>query len=199
MIDTPKTSEPTALVFGLRPDLSRPQISTGRVVSNRVSRKAITNSSQEKVMARKKLANRAGQSMGVEHEREHLPVARAEVARGALGVQLVVAHLRIDDREAERQVDHDVADPGGEERLGDAHSIEQDEQAHADDQIADHQRRGDQRAQRRGAGQAEAGETVGREEAEEDRDQGRQDRDRDRVEQAGGQAAVTENGVVPAQ
>ena len=48
--------------------------------------------------------------------------------------------------------------PGGQERLGDARSIEQNEQAHADDQIADHQGRGDQRTQRRGAGQAEAGE-----------------------------------------
>ena len=51
--ETPKTSEPTALVLGLRPALSRFQISTGNVVSNRVSRKEMTNSSQEKVIDRK--------------------------------------------------------------------------------------------------------------------------------------------------
>ena len=91
-------------------------------------------------MARKRLANRAGQSIGVSTSASTCQ-SRAEVARGALGVQLVVAELRIDDREAERQVDHDVADARGQQGLGDARSIEQDEQAHADDQIADHQQR----------------------------------------------------------
>ena len=62
--ETPKTIEPMAFVLGLRPERSRLQISTGRVVSKRVSRNEMTNSSQEKVMDRKKPAKSAGHSMG---------------------------------------------------------------------------------------------------------------------------------------
>ena len=40
------------------------QISTGRVTSKRLTMKAMMNSSQEKVIERKKLANRAGQRIG---------------------------------------------------------------------------------------------------------------------------------------
>jgi len=50
--------------LGVRPERSRFQISTGKVVSNRVSRKEITNSSQENVIDRKKAANRAGHITG---------------------------------------------------------------------------------------------------------------------------------------
>ena len=40
----------------------------------------------------------------------------AEVAGGALDVGLVLAHLAVDDGEAERQVDHHVADADRQER-----------------------------------------------------------------------------------
>src|SRR6185369_14305831 len=63
-MEIPNTREPTALVLGLRPARRRFQISTGSVVSNRVSRNAMTNSSQEKVIDRKKLANKAGHNIG---------------------------------------------------------------------------------------------------------------------------------------
>ena len=72
-----------ALVFGLRPDRSRLQISTGSVVSKRVSRKAMTNSSHEKVIDRKKLANSAGHSIGAVTRRStcHSRAPRSRAAR----------------------------------------------------------------------------------------------------------------------
>ena len=101
------------------------QISTGSVMSKRVSRKAMTNSSQEKVIDRKKLAKSAGHSSGTRDQEQHLPFRRAEIARGALDVRLMLAHLAVDDGEAERQVDHHMADAGGEQRLRDAGGVEQ--------------------------------------------------------------------------
>ena len=85
-IDTPKTSEPTALVFGLRPERSRFQISTGNVVSKRVSRKEITNSSQENVIDRKKLANSAGHMTGtvISSSTFHSGAPRSRAARSML-------------------------------------------------------------------------------------------------------------------
>ena len=55
---------PTALVFGLRPERRRLQISTGSVTSKRDRRKAIRNSSHEKVTERKKAAAMPGASIG---------------------------------------------------------------------------------------------------------------------------------------
>ena len=63
-IETRKTSDPTALVAGERPERSIDQISTGSVTSKRVRRKAMMNSSQLKVTDRKKAAASAGASIG---------------------------------------------------------------------------------------------------------------------------------------
>src|SRR6056297_2374753 len=62
--DTRKTRLPIAFRRGERPERSIDQISTGRVTSKRVSRKAIMNSSQLKVIDRKKAAAMAGISIG---------------------------------------------------------------------------------------------------------------------------------------
>ena len=123
--ETAKTSEPTALVLGLRPERSRFQISTGRVVSKRVSRKEITNSSQEKVIERKKLAKMRRPHDRHGDQQQHLPFGGAEVARGALDVDLVVAHLAVDDGKAQRQIDHHMADAGGEQRFRQAEPVEE--------------------------------------------------------------------------
>ena len=46
-------------------------------------------------------------------EDQDLRLAGAEVTRGALDIGLVLAHLAVDDGEAERQVDHHVPDARG--------------------------------------------------------------------------------------
>ena len=85
-IETAKTSEPTALVLGLRPERSRFQISTGSVVSKRVSRKEMTNSSQEKVIDRKKPAKSAGAMTGTVTSAStfHSGAPRSRAARSML-------------------------------------------------------------------------------------------------------------------
>ena len=77
----------------------------------------MTNSSQENVIDRKKL----GKQRRPQHRRcdkqQHLPLRCAEIARGALDIGLMIAHLAVDDRKAQRQVDHHMADAGGEQRF----------------------------------------------------------------------------------
>ena len=114
------------------------QISTGSVVSKRVSRKEMTNSSQEKVIDRKKLAKIAGHSTGTLTRNSTFHSGCAEVARGALDVHLMLAHLAVDDGKAERQVDHHMADAGGEQRFRQCRAaLKRIEEAHADDEVAD--------------------------------------------------------------
>ena len=47
----------------------------------------------------------------------------------------------------ERQVDHHMADAGGDQRLRQADPVEEDQQPHADDEIADGERQRDEAAQ----------------------------------------------------
>ncbi len=56
----------------------------------------------------------AGHSMGSVTSQQDLCFGRAEVAGGAFDVDLVVAHLAVDDGKAEGQVDHHMADAGGD-------------------------------------------------------------------------------------
>ena len=132
-------------------------------------------------------------------QQQHLPFRRAEIARGALDVDLVVAHLAVDDGKAERQVDHDMADAGGEQRLRHAGPVEQHQQPHADDEIADRQRQRDQPAQQRRARQHEARKAPGGEEAERDGGGRGEHRHQQRIDQRRGQPRVGEHRLVPAQ
>src|ERR1700722_14123417 len=59
-----KMKEPAAFVSGFKPPRSRLQMTTGKVTSKRVLRKAIRNSSQERVKHRQKAAIRAGAIIG---------------------------------------------------------------------------------------------------------------------------------------
>ena len=98
----------------------------------------MTNSSQEKVMDRKKLAKSAGHSIGAV-TRSSTCQSRAPRSRAARSIfDLVIAHLAVDDGEAQRHVDHDMADARRRASdFGRPMRIEDDQQAHADDQIAD--------------------------------------------------------------
>ena len=58
------TRVPAALVSGLRPARSISQMITGRVTSNRLSRKAMMNSSHDRVAASRKAATSAGRRTG---------------------------------------------------------------------------------------------------------------------------------------
>ena len=62
------------------------QISTGKVVSKRVSRKEITNSSHENVIDRKNAAKSAGHNMGavIKHSTVMSPAPRSRAARSML-------------------------------------------------------------------------------------------------------------------
>ena len=68
-------------------------------------------------MERKRLAKIAGHIMGKVTSTE-LAILGAKVPGGAFNVDLVVAHLAVDDGEAQRQIDHHMADAGGEQRFG---------------------------------------------------------------------------------
>ena len=83
------------------------------------------NSSQDKVIDRKKAANRAGHSIGSGDQHQHLPLGRAEIPRGALDACLMLAHLAVDDGKAQRQVDDDMADADGQQRFRHADRVEQ--------------------------------------------------------------------------
>src|SRR5579871_5144392 len=63
-IEQRKMKEPAALVSGLTPPRSRLRITTGRVTSKRVLRRAIRVSSQDKVKQRQKAAMSAGAIIG---------------------------------------------------------------------------------------------------------------------------------------
>ena len=80
-----KTKLPIAFRLGERPDRSIDQISTGKVISKRVRRNAIINSSQDKVTERKKAAAIAGLSIGaVTNKSTQASVApRSRAARSA--------------------------------------------------------------------------------------------------------------------
>ena len=58
------------------------------------------NSSQEKVIDRKKLAKSAGHSIGAVIRRQHLEFAGAKIARRALDIGVMLAHLAVDDGKA---------------------------------------------------------------------------------------------------
>ena len=74
-----------ALSRGDRPERSIDQISTGRVTSNRVSRKAMMNSSQDSVTDRKNAARIAGASIGTATSSTTCasPAPRSRAARSA--------------------------------------------------------------------------------------------------------------------
>ena len=65
--------------------------------------------------ARKKAANRAGHSSGAVTSIEHLPLGGTQVASCPFDARLWFAHLRVENREAQRQVDHDMADGDGQQ------------------------------------------------------------------------------------
>ena len=60
------------------------------------------NSSQEKVSDKKKRRQDTRRQHRYRHQPQHLPVAGAQVTRGALDVDLVVAHLGVNDGETQR-------------------------------------------------------------------------------------------------
>ena len=80
------------------------------------------NSSQEKVIDRKKLGKQRRPQHRRGDQRQHLPFAGAEIARRALDIRLMLAHLAVDDGKAERQIDHHVADAGGERAISGSRS-----------------------------------------------------------------------------
>src|SRR4029079_18870389 len=126
-------------------------------------------------------------------------IAAAEIVGGVVDIAEMIPELRVDDRVAEGQIDHDMAYPHGEERTPESCCVKDDQKTDSEYELENHQRGNEKQPNRGGGGRLPAEHAVGAQETKQRCGRRREASDQQRIPQGIRKAIVRERALVPSQ